>query len=75
MNYYIGLAVLIFISSYARNVHYILVSPIRYLIVPLYTVLHVFILVPIRFYALLTIKNVKWGTREKEIVAVESEMI
>lgn len=51
------------ISAYARNVFYILRNPLTYILAPVYGILHLTILFPLRFYALLTIKANGWGTR------------
>jgi hyaluronan synthase len=51
------------ISAYARNVFYIVKNPFTYLLAPVYGILHLLILFPLRFYALLTIKSTGWGTR------------
>jgi hyaluronan synthase len=58
--YYLGYLAL---SAFARNVHYILKRPLTYLLAPLYGLIHITILFPIRLYALLTIKHTGWGTR------------
>ncbi|RWS38322.1 glycosyltransferase [Bacillus mycoides] len=50
-------------SAYARNVHYVIKQPHIFLLAPLYGIIHLVLLFPIRLYALLTIKEVKWGTR------------
>jgi hyaluronan synthase len=46
-----------------------------FLIAPLYAVLHIFILLPLRFVALATLRTTSWGTRGKvEVtIAVDSE--
>jgi hyaluronan synthase len=51
------------ISAYARNVFYILRNPFTYLLAPVYGIIHLTLLFPLRFYALLTIKSNGWGTR------------
>ncbi|KHA45933.1 hyaluronan synthase HasA [Bacillus anthracis] len=58
--YYLGY---ISLAAYARNVFYLLKHPLTFLLAPLYGILHVLALLPIRFYALLTIKSNGWGTR------------
>ena len=50
-------------SAYARNVFYILKRPWVFLMAPLYGMIHLVLLFPLRFYALLTIKSNGWGTR------------
>ncbi|KAB2420463.1 MULTISPECIES: glycosyltransferase [Bacillus cereus group] len=57
--YFIALA----LSAYARNVHYIIKHPIVFVLSPLYGIIHLVLLFPLRLYALLTLKEVKWGTR------------
>lgn len=51
------------LSAYARNVFYILRYPHIYFLAPLYGLIHVCLLFPLRFYALATIKSNGWGTR------------
>lgn len=51
------------VSALIRNVYYIVKNPVMFLLSPLYGFLHMFLLFPIRFYSLLTLRNVKWGTR------------
>ncbi|MET3726979.1 hyaluronan synthase [Fictibacillus halophilus] len=58
--YYLGYLTF---SAYARNVFYILKSPIVFLMAPLYGLIHLGLLFPLRFYALLTLKSTGWGTR------------
>ncbi|MGT2829374.1 glycosyltransferase [Streptococcus hillyeri] len=55
----------VILSAFARNIHYAIKHPFLFLISPLYAMLHLFLLQPIRMYALLTIRDAKWGTREK----------
>lgn len=55
----------IIISALARNVHYAVKHPFLFLLAPFYGILHIILLQPIRLYALLTIRDVKWGTRIK----------
>ncbi|MDO4432680.1 MAG: glycosyltransferase [Aerococcaceae bacterium] len=61
--FYAFLAVVL--SALLRNVHYAVKHPWLFLLSPLYGVLHIFLLQPIRLYALLTMKDVRWGTRKK----------
>lgn len=65
------------ISSLARNVHYAMKHPLLFLLSPLYAILHLLLLQPIRLYALLTIRNAKWGTRDRitEINLLKKESI
>ena len=58
--YYLALLAL---SAYARSVSYALKHPGTFLLAPLYGLLHVTVLIPVRLYALLTIRRVSWGTR------------
>lgn len=54
----------IMMSAYARSVHYIKKHPFLFLLAPLYGIIHLFMLIPLRLYALLTIKQSKsWNTR------------
>lgn len=54
---------LLALSAYARSVSFALKHPGTFLLAPLYGLLHVTVLLPIRLYALLTIRRVSWGTR------------
>ncbi|MED3197981.1 glycosyltransferase [Bacillus toyonensis] len=51
------------ISAYARNVYYIWKHPFIFLLAPVYGLIHLGLLFPLRLYALLTIKVNGWGTR------------
>jgi hyaluronan synthase len=51
------------LSAYARNVFYVLKRPHVFLLAPLYGLIHLGLLFPLRIYALLTIKSNGWGTR------------
>jgi hyaluronan synthase len=51
------------LSAYARNVFYILKNPLIFLLAPVYGLIHLTLLIPLRLYALLTIKQNDWGTR------------
>jgi hyaluronan synthase len=53
----------VFLSAYARNVFYLLKHPFIFFLAPLYGLIHLTLLVPLRLYALLTIKQTGWGTR------------
>lgn len=53
----------VILSAYARNVFYLLKHPLIFLLAPLYGFLHLFLLLPLKFYALGTLKSTKWGTR------------
>lgn len=54
----------VIISALARNIHYAIKHPFLFLLSPFYGILHIFLLQPIRIYALLTIRDVRWGTRQ-----------
>lgn len=58
--YYLGYLSL---SAYARNIFYILKHPLVFVCAPIYGLIHLFMLFPLRFYALLTLKSNGWGTR------------
>jgi hyaluronan synthase len=51
------------LSAYARNVFYLLKHPHIFLLAPIYGMIHLTLLLPLRLYALLTIKQTGWGTR------------
>ncbi|GMA59640.1 glycosyltransferase [Alicyclobacillus fastidiosus] len=51
------------LSAYARNVYYILKRPLVFLLAPLYGIVHLGLLFPLRIYALATLKVTRWGTR------------
>lgn len=53
----------IILSALVRNVHYAIKHPLLFLLSPFYGILHILLLQPIRLWALLTIKDVGWGTR------------
>lgn len=53
----------VILSAFARNIHYAIKHPFLFLLAPFYGILHLLLLQPIRLYALLTIRNAKWGTR------------
>jgi len=65
--------------AYARSARYFEVTGIRrpasdvaigYLLAPLYGLMHLCLLIWLRFYALLTLRSGSWGTRRKVEVAV-----
>ena len=69
-NFYIGFWTLlitylayIFSAGIFRNITIIYKNPQMILLYPLYSVIHIIVLTPIRLYSLLTILNSKWGTR------------
>ncbi|WP_088071629.1 glycosyltransferase family 2 protein [Gottfriedia luciferensis] len=51
------------ISAYARNIHFVVKRPFIFLLAPVYGIIHLLLLFPLRLFALLTIKESKWGTR------------
>ena len=53
----------IFASGLFRNISIILRYPEIIFLYPLYSVLHIIFLTPVRLYSILTILNSKWGTR------------
>lgn len=57
--YFIALS----LSAYARNIHYVFKHPLVFILAPVYGIIHLVLLFPLRLYALFTIKEVKWGTR------------
>ena len=69
-NFYIGFSTLlitylayIFSAGILRNITIIYKNPQMILLYPLYSVIHIIVLTPIRLYSLLTLLNTKWGTR------------
>lgn len=54
------------VSALIRNVYYIVKNPLLFLMSPLYGFLHLLLLFPLRFYSLITLRNVKWGTRSND---------
>ncbi|MEH7237413.1 glycosyltransferase family 2 protein [Bacillus sp. JJ1562] len=54
----------VIISAYARNVFYAYKRPLTFLMAPLYGLLFLIILCPLRIWALLTLRSSSWGTRE-----------
>ncbi|WP_277613908.1 glycosyltransferase family 2 protein [Neobacillus muris] len=51
------------ISAYARNVFYAYKKPLTFLLAPIYGILFLVLLCPLRFWALLTLRSTSWGTR------------
>ncbi|MFY4775607.1 glycosyltransferase [Metabacillus sp. RGM 3146] len=51
------------ISAYARNVFYAYKRPFTFLMAPIYGILFLMLLCPLRFWALLTLRSTSWGTR------------
>ena len=69
-NFYVGFWTLfitylayIFSAGIFRNITIIYKNPQMILLYPLYSVIHIIVLTPIRLYSLLTLLNTKWGTR------------
>lgn len=60
MVYYI---IAIGLTALARNVYYISKHPFLYFLAPVYGIIHLVFLYPLKFYSLLTIKKSHWGTR------------
>ena len=51
------------LTAYSRNVFYIIRHPFLFLFAPLYGIIHMTCLLPIRLYSLFTLRDKKWGTR------------
>lgn len=51
------------LSSFISGIYYVFKNPLLYLATPIFTLMHMFLIFPIRLYALLTINKSKWGTR------------
>ncbi|MES9961759.1 MAG: glycosyltransferase [Sedimenticola sp.] len=64
--YYIGY---ISIMAYIRNLQVLSGQPWLFILSPLYGLLHIVLLIPLRFYSLLTIRNSSWMTRAASINA------
>ncbi|WP_282597649.1 glycosyltransferase [Bacillus sp. REN3] len=58
--YYLAYVV---ISAYARNVFYAYKRPFTFLLAPIYGILFLVLLCPMRFWALITLRSTSWGTR------------
>ncbi|MFH2204344.1 MAG: glycosyltransferase [Elusimicrobiota bacterium] len=58
--YYFGYIALM---AYVRSVRYMQESFFVYLLSPLYALIHIFLLLPVRIYSLCTIMDDSWGTR------------
>ncbi len=58
--YYLGYLSLM---AYARSIRYINENFFIYLLSPVYGLIHMSLLVPLRFYSLITIRNCSWETR------------
>lgn len=61
------------LSALARNIHYAVKHPFLFLLSPFYGILHLFLLQPIRMYALFTLRDVGWGTRQGNSRAAEED--
>ena len=71
------LAVLV-LMAYARSVRYLRAEPntgwyqlFVFLLAPLYAVLHLLMLVPLRYYSLATLRDGGWGTRDTVEVTLQ----
>jgi hyaluronan synthase len=53
----------IMLMALARNAIYIFKNPLTFLLAPLYGLIHVTLLMPIRLYSLATLKSSSWETR------------
>lgn len=60
LTFTIGYAILL---SFINGVYYISKNPLLYLLTPLFSLVHMLVLFPIRLYALLTLNKKGWGTR------------
>lgn len=61
---FIILLIFTIVNSYIRNLYYISINKRTFLIAPIYSFIHLFFLTPIRLWALFTLRDTKWGTRE-----------
>ena len=64
--------------AYARSVRYLRAEPhtswyqlFVFLLAPLYAALHLFMLVPLRYYSLATLRDGGWGTRNTVEVTLQ----
>ena len=62
--YYIGFMILM---SYARSARHATHRFAVFLLAPIYALLHVLLLTPVRVWSLLTLRNGAWGTRDSGI--------
>lgn len=66
-NYYIMLAIFsvgyMVLTALMNGIYYALKNPLVYILSPIFALIHLFLLFPIRIYALITIRNSAWGTR------------
>ncbi len=58
--YYLGFITLM---SYVRSARHVDVSFLTFLLSPLYGIIHILLLTPLRLWALLTLRKQDWGTR------------
>lgn len=52
------------INSYIRNLYYLSIDRYVFLMAPIYSFIHIFLLTPIRLWALFTLRDTNWGTRD-----------
>jgi len=55
--------VYLIIAALTHGIYYVFRHPILFLAVPIFSIMHMFILMPVRLWALITIKKTAWGTR------------
>ena len=58
------IAVLVGVALIRGTYAFFRTKELKFFLFPAYAFLHIFLLIPIRFYALATLKYSKWGTRE-----------
>ncbi len=51
------------VNSIVRNIYYFSVTPKTIYLAPIYGTIHLFIIMPVKVYALFTIKDMRWITR------------
>ncbi len=56
-------ALFVIVNSLVRNIYYFTITPMTFLIAPLYGFLHLLVITPIKIYALFTLKDNRWITR------------
>lgn len=61
---FIVLLLFTIINAYIRNIYFVNIDKQIFILAPLYSFIHLFLLTPIRLWALLTLRDTKWGTRE-----------
>lgn len=66
-NYYMTLLLFsigyMILSAFINGIYYALKNPLLYLLAPFFALVHLFLLFPIRIWALVTLNNSGWGTR------------